>query len=214
MKLFRKKEVWCPTLGGCFVLFLLIAALGCGLLSGLYSFLAEHKPVPRPELLILEGWLEDDLLARVCAEAPTGTLFVTTGGPIMLGGDLFGERNYAELAATRLMKLGIPEGAIIVAPAPESRRNRTYAAALGARDELKKRGLLTKPANLFSLGAHSRRSYLLFRLAFDSKASLGIVSLESSQYDLKNWWKSSLAFKHQVNELISWIYIQLMRWRY
>ncbi len=146
--------------------------------------------------------------------APTGTLFVTTGGPITLGGNLFKEKNYAELAATRLMKLGVPEKSIIVAPAPHSSRNRTYAAALAARDVLKERGLLDRPANLLSLGAHSRRSFLLFRLAFDSEESLGVVSLDSTEYDLTRWWKSSLAFKHIMNEFISWLYIQMTRWRY
>lgn len=214
MKLFRKKEVWCPTCCGCFLLACLLVVLGCGFLSALYPFLAENKPVSNPQLLIVEGWLEDELLVQAYTDAPTGTLFVTTGGPITLGGDLFKEKNYAELAASRLKKLGVPPDSIIVAPAPASKRNRTYAAAMGARAALEQRGLLNKPANLLTLGAHSRRSYLLYRLALDSGSTLGVVSLESPSMDLRWWWKSSMAFKHSMNEFISWFYIQMTRWRY
>ncbi len=214
MKLFRKKEVWRPTVLGHVLLAVLVLLIALGLVSGLYPFLAQHKPVAQPELIIIEGWLDDTELVQVLAAAGPGVRFVTTGGPVTLGGDLLREKSYAQIATARLIQLGIPAPSIITAPAPGSAANRTYTAARAARDVLARQGLLDRPANLYSLGAHSRRSFLLYRMAFGPDAPLGVVALKSSQYDLDHWWKSSLAFKHVLVEFVSWIYVQVTRWFY
>ena len=82
------------------------------------------------------------------------------------------------------------------------------------RRALEERGLFGRPANLYSLGAHGRRSCLLYRFAFGPEAPLGVISLESEEYDLRHWWKSSEAFKHVMTELMSWFYVQCTRWKY
>ena len=214
MHLFQKKEVWRLTLLGWLAVFLVVGTLMAGLVSGLYPFLAQNRPVENPELLLIEGWLEDSELERVHAAAAPDVLFVATGGPITLGACLFKEKDYAEITANRLMALGVPAESIITASAPYVAKDRTYASACAAREVLAARGLANRPINLYSLGAHSRRSFLLYRRAFGSDATLGVVSLESETFDLRSWWKSSQAFKHQVNELISWLYVQCTRWRY
>jgi len=214
MKLFHKKEVWRPTVCGSFVLLILTSLIGLGLISRLYPFLAQQQPVSKPDLIIIEGWLEDSELVHVLAAAEPGALFVTTGGPVDLGADLFEEKDYAELTTVRLLTMGVPAGSIITASAPKAVKDRTYTSALAVRDTLKQRGLLSRPANLYSLGAHSRRSFLLYRLAFGPDAPLGVVALNSVQFDLEHWWQSSLAFKHVVVELISYVYVQFTRWQY
>ena len=59
MKLFRKREVTCPTVTGWLILlgtaagFLFLAA------AGLYPFLSTNKPVAA-DVLVVEGWLQDN----------------------------------------------------------------------------------------------------------------------------------------------------------
>jgi len=214
VKLVRKTEVQRPTAWGYLLIILLLAAIGTGLIFGLYPFLAQNRPLPQAELIIIEGWLEDAELVRVVAETEPGTLWVTTGGPIKFGGSLFDEKTYAEVTTVRLQKLGVSSEAIITASAPDVAADRTYAFALAARRALEERGLFGRPANLYTMGAHSRRSFLLYRLAFDSEGSLGVVSLENEELDLRHWCNSSLAFRQVVGELISWFYVQCTRWKY
>ena len=214
MKLIRKTEVWRPTRWGFLLIFLLIGVLGLGLSQGLYPFLAQNCPLSQAELIIIEGWLPDAELVQLVAETEPGTLWVTTGGPIKFGGSLFDEKTYAEVTTERLQKLGVSSEAILTASAPDVAADRTYASALAVRDKLEEQGLFGRPANLYTLGAHSRRSFLLYRLAFDSEGSLGVVALENEELDLRHWCRSSLAFRQVADEAIAWLYVQCTRWKY
>jgi len=214
MKLVRKTEVRRPTRWGFLLIFILLAMLLVGVTSTLYPFLAQNVPIPQAELIIVEGWLEDAELIAVLAGVESNALWVTTGGPIKFGGSLFDEKTYAEVTAMRLQKLGIPSDAILTASAPDTATDRTYTAALAARRALEENDLLGRPANLYTLGAHSRRSFLLYRLAFDSEGSLGVVLLENEELDQRHWCRSSLAFRQVVGEAIAWLYVQCTRWKY
>ncbi len=211
MKLIRKTEVYRPTRWGFLLIFLLFSMVLVGGISMVYPFLAQNAPVSQPELFIIEGWLEDAELTALFTNARTGVLWVATGGPIKFGGSLFDEKTYAEVTAMRLKKLGIPSETILVASAPDTSKNRTYVSALAVRDKLEEEGLLGRPANLYTLGAHSRRSFLLYRRALGLDAPLGVVSLENKALDLRHWCRSSLAFRHVVGEGIAWFYVQCTR---
>jgi hypothetical protein len=110
--------------------------------------------------------------------------------------------------------MGIKPENILCASAPEVSCDRTWASALAVRRLLDKKGLHGTPCNLYALGGHTRRSLYLYRRAFGENWPVGAVSLESSEYDLERWWSSSLAFKHIINEWISWIYTRCTFWKY
>jgi len=195
-----------PTRQGSVLLLLLFGGLFYGAISHLYPFLAQHHPVPNAEIIIIEGWLPDAELKEAVKGIQPGQLIVTTGGPVIFGGILFKGKTYAEVTAERLCLLGLDPEKIICTPAPDVRSDRTYASALAARDALKQRGLLGKSCNVYSMGAHSRRSFYLYKLAFGADYPIGIISIESQEADLRHWWRSSLAFKQVLGELTSWIY--------
>ena len=195
-----------PTWKGSVLLFLLVAGLLYSTTSRLYPFLAQHHPVVDAEIIIIEGWLEDKELQNAANAIRPEQILVTTGGPIKFGGVFFEEKTYAEVTAARLRLMGLSDEKILCAPAPDVRSDRTYASALAARDALKQHGLFGKSCNIYSLGAHSRRSLYLYQLAFGADYPIGIVSLDSQEADLRHWWRSSLAFKQILGELTSWIY--------
>ena len=213
MKLARKTEVWRPTRWGVLLIFLLLAIAGMGLSLSLYPFLAQNHPLPQAELIIVEGWLPDTELVQMVATDP-GALWITTGGPIKFGGSLFDEKTYAEVTTARLKKMGVSSEAILTASAPEVDSDRTYASARAVRRVLEERGLFGRPANLYTLGAHSRRSFFLYKKAFGPSAPLGVVALESEEFDLRRWYRSSLAFRGVMGETIAWFYVQCTRWKY
>ncbi|NOU35646.1 MAG: DUF218 domain-containing protein [Kiritimatiellaceae bacterium] len=209
MKLFRKKEVWIPTWQGLTVLLLLVGGLLYGAVRHLYPFLAQNHPVPNAEMIIIEGWLADAELKEAAKAIRPGQIVVTTGGPVTFGQKILNYENYAEMAAARLIALGIPAETIITIPAPETLRDRTYVSAQATRRTLEDLGLFGKSANLYTIGAHARRSYLMFRCVFGQNYPLGVIAVEPPYYDLKHWYRHSAGFKHVVTEFISWFYAKL-----
>ncbi len=214
MKLFRIRQKRTLTVFGRFLCALLLIVLAAALAAALYPFLAQNAPRAGAALAIIEGWLPDAELIDTVVALPSGTLLVTTGGPIQFAADFFDQKTYAELTAARLRRFGIDSRRILAAPAPETAADRTYTAALAVRRVLEQHELLGRPANLYSLGPHSRRSFLLYRFALGPDAPLGVVSVESQTFDLRRWWRSSHAFKAMLTELTAWFYTQCTRWKY
>ena len=60
--------------------------------------------------------------------------------------------------------------------------------------------------NLMTLGAHARRSRLLFEEAFDGKASVGIISITNREYDPRHWWKYSEGVREVIGESVAYVY--------
>lgn len=208
MKFVRKKEVWIPTCPGFILLVLFTGALFYGAIIHLYPFLAQNDPQPSAEILIIEGWMADAELKEAAKAVQPGQLVVTTGGPVTFGQNILNYDNYAEMATARLIVMGIPAETIITIPAPDTRRDRTYVSAQAARRKLEELGLFGKSANLYTIGAHARRSCLLFRHVFGKDYPLGVIAVEPPCYNLKHWYRHSAGFKHVTLELISWLYAQ------
>lgn len=208
MKLVRKKEVWLPTWQCLILSFLPILALIFFTVLQLYPFLAQNNPHPNAEIVIIEGWLADAELKEAAKSVQPGQIVVTTGGPVAFGRNILNYDNYAEMATARLIAMGVPAETIITVPAPDTLRDRTYVSAQAARRKLEELGLFGKSANLYTIGAHARRSYLLFRNVFGREYPLGVIAVEPPCYNLKRWYRHSAGFKHVTMELISWIYAQ------
>ena len=209
MKFVRKKEVWIPTWNGLILIFLLIGAVSYGLFTKLYPFLAQNHPQQSAEMIIIEGWMADAELKEAAKAVRPGQIVVTTGGPLLFGQKILNYENYAEMATARLIAMGIPAETIVTIPAPDTQRDRTYVSAQATRRKLEELGLFGKSANLFTIGAHARRSHLLFHNVFGEDYPLGIIAVEPPGYNLKHWYRHSAGVKHVLTELISWLYTQV-----
>lgn len=193
---------------GFFLLFMLFGGLFYSVTRQLYPFLFQQHPVQDAEMVIIEGWLADAELKEAAKFIRPRQIVITTGGPVVFGQKILQYDNYAELATARLIALGIPSETIITIPAPDTQRDRTYVSAQVARRKLEELGLFGKSANLYTVGAHARRSYLLFRRVFGEDYPLGVVAVAPQGYHLEQWYRYSAGVKHVVTELIAWIYAQ------
>ena len=174
----------------------------------LYPFLARQAPVPA-EVLVVEGWMSDDLLLQAAgwAESNGVAVLVATGGPVELGSYLTQWKTYAEMTKARLEKLGYAEKFELAAvPAEKVRRGRTResARALGA-------ALGAHPAafNLASEGPHARRSWRAFRDEFAGRAEVGSVALTPTAYGREDWWTCSEGVRAMIGEAIAYGYDML-----
>ena len=115
-------------------------------------------------------------------------------------------KNYAELAATILEQLGLDKNMMVVIPAPPVIKDRTYASAVAMKNWLTASPRPIKAVNLVTLGAHARRSRLLFEQALGPGITVGIIALEDPRYDHRHWWRSSLGVRTTLGEIIAYGY--------
>jgi len=171
--------------------------------KGLYPFLARQAPVSS-EVLVLEGWLVDDLLVQATGWARSNGVkrIYTTGGPLPLGSYLSEWKTYAEMTKARLKAMGMQEHfEIIAVPAKKVRRGRTRESARALQAAM---GLKRGAFNLASAGPHMRRSGRAFQGAFGDGVEVGCVALTPMGYDGGDWWSCSEGVRGVVGETIAY----------
>ena len=209
--LIRKKESWALTRRGRFsALLILTTVLSISVIS-ISPFLAVNHRV-NSEILVVEGWLSDYLLEGSINEfkAHNYQLLVTTGGPLPAGCHLSEYKSYAELGAATLKQLGFDQHLVVAVPTPFKRKDRTYESALALKKWLSNSDLSPKSINVISLGAHARRTWLLFEKALGNTINVGVIAVTDLDYDSANWWKSSEGVRTVIDEMIAYLYARFL----
>lgn len=186
------------------------AVVGFALVSGvpkIHGFLAIENPL-RGQILVVEGWIPDYAITGAISEFEDNgyELIVAVGGPITLGSHLSEFRSYAELAHVRLKALGVDEGRIVVLETTENTKDRTYQSARVVQQWILLNRPELKELDVYTLGAHARRSRLLFKKAFGDGVAVGVIAARDQSYDGANWWRSSNGARTVISELIAYMY--------
>jgi len=169
-------------------------------------FLARTQRVPA-EALVVEGWIGIEGVEAAAAEFTQGgyQYLITTGGPTK--SRWTSERwDYAIEARKLLLYLKVPSENVIVASAPDADNQRTFQSALAVRQALEQRGLHLNGINVLTLGAHARRSRLIFAKVLGPGTTLGAISWRPSDYKAEPWWKSSERAQDLLKETVGWLF--------
>lgn len=204
MKLFRRREVICPTVAGWLLLLGAVAGFLFLAIAGLYPFLSPNKPVAA-KVLVVEGWLADDALPRVRQIFEEGDYrrMVVTGGDITFARELSPYSSYAELTYHRVLSAGFPSNQVQWVSSGPVLRDRTFCSAVALRHFLKREA---GAVNLVTTGPHARRSRHLFRQALGDAYEVGIIPVEPDSFNQSNWWKCSDGFRTVIGEAVAWFY--------
>jgi hypothetical protein len=196
VRLVKEKECLVPTFFGWLVMLAALALCVTFYLRNIHSFLSISKPV-KAQVLIVEDWLRPESLESAASE------FNDHGYVLLL---LLGEEK--RWVVSILEKAGVDKKKIVTVPIQPVRKDRTFSSAIAAKNWLLSSGMSGEAVNVFVLGAHSRRSLMLFEKAFGSDFEIGVISCENVEYDPQRWWESSAGFKTVVDETIAYIYTQ------
>lgn len=209
--LFRPRKIWLPTIWGWFLLLAAGFILCVLAVRNIYTFLAPYDPVGA-HVLVVEGWLAPKELDQAVQAFKMGsyTRVVTTGGPTDWPETKYG--NYAKMAADYLAQHGVPRELILDVPAPPSAQERTFLSAVILRESARRLGINLDAIDLFSSGAHARRSRLLFRVALGPKVRVGVLAARPGEYDPEAWWRTSTGVESIVFQLIGLIWVKLFFW--
>lgn len=175
-------------------------------MTRVHAFLALTHVV-NGDALVIEGWISDDELVQALDLAKRGyyRVIVTTGGPLAQGVFLSEHKTYAQLSLASLQKIGTDLPVIAVA-SPEVRKDRTYASALAVKSWLSEQYTDVHSFDVVTAGPYARRTLLLYRKAFGSDYTVGIIALPVADYDASSWWTSSAGVRTVIGEAIAWVY--------
>ncbi len=206
----HREKVWITAVWGW--IFLLVAGAGALVLASrhAYFFLAPSEP-SGARLLIVEGWMTHRELDQAVDEFRIrGYGYVlTTGGPVQARAGRTDPISYAESARDYLVRRGLPADSVIAVPAPDASHNRTFLSAVKVREWLQHSGLAVDAIDVISSGAHSRRSWALYQMAFGSRVRVGILSTRPTAYDGEAWWRTSIGAKTVIYEALALMWTEL-----
>jgi hypothetical protein len=210
LALLQRKQILVPTWRGWLLLLAGTGLLLAGFLCETVPFLAVTRAGHR-DVLVVEGWLPDYALeqAKQTFESNGYRTLAVTGVPIEIGFHISREKNYAQLAADTLQHLGVDPKAIVTLPCPEVPRDRTYATARQVRAWLDGQPAGTQ-VDVFTLGVHARRTWLLYCLALGKGRQVGIIAGKDQRYDQDRWWTSSSGFRTVTSEAIAYLYARIV----
>jgi hypothetical protein len=94
-------------------------------------------------------------------------------------------------------------------PCANVARDRTYATAFQVRAWLDSKAV-TDSVDIFTLGVHARRTWLLYRMALGNHYRTGVIAGVDERFDRRRWWKTSSGFRVVTSELIAYVYAKLV----
>ena len=213
MKLFRRAEVWIPTWQG-WIAILCVPTVGMLIiLTFAHPFLSKNQPIGG-EYLVVEGWMNRRQIAKTADIFRSGSYreVIVTGGAISDG--TYMRLHYpdfesvAEVGASQLRLFGIAE--VHSVPRPAVHKDRTYSSALGLRKWLEDAGKKHVRLDIVASGAHSRRTLLLFKIALEGVADVGVIAFKPNGYDPDTWWSTSAGVRTMIGELIAYGYAKFL----
>jgi hypothetical protein len=210
LKLLTRRQCWVPSVRGWTVLAALLLGSVVVVIRSVNPFLSPNSPVSA-DVLIVESWLPDYALLRAVDEFKRSAYkyVLTTGGRLPEAGNLSRYRTGAEFAAAKLEELGLQSSYVVSVPSPYAARDRTYSSALALKRWLENANVSVRSVNVYSLGAHARRSRLLFRRALGAKVNVGVIACEDIYYDPNRWWGSSEGMRTVFCETLAYLYCLL-----
>ena len=210
LRLWRRREVWLPTIWGWLVLLVVAGAVVFVIGRNLHGFLAPTAPVGA-RTLVVEGWMgrEQHHEAAAVFRSRGYQRLITTGGRIDRWPPGTGvAKTFAEQSANYLRSLGIEREAIVAVPSPEAQHDRTYLSALSVRDWARSAGVALEAIDVISDATHARRSRDLYRLAFGPDVQVGVLATRAYDYDASAWWRSSAGIKHVIEDTVGLVWIK------
>jgi hypothetical protein len=116
--------------------------------------------------------------------------------------------NLAQKAAYFLQREGIEAEKIVAAPSPFVEIDRTYESALSIKKVLNKRFPTVRSLNIISEGAHSRRSWMMYKKALDDNFKIGVMAVEVDHIGAWNWWTTKKGIKFVSIQFAKYLYAQ------
>jgi uncharacterized SAM-binding protein YcdF (DUF218 family) len=210
MRLFRRCTIWCPTWIGSLLIAAVLLSLAAWWFTYGESFLALTRRLPA-DVLVVEGWIgREGIRAAVAEFEHHGYHYIVATGGLTSGRWEDKPESYAKMAAAEMIRLGVPNERIIVATPEYTERRRTFESAVAVWWALRDAGIQSKTVNVFTSGAHARRSGLVFAKVDSPSTAVGVIAWIPPEYKAEPWWRSSDRSRELLGETAGYLYELLL----
>lgn len=188
---------------------LVLIAAAVVTIRNLHEFLAVTSPVGS-SYLVVEGWMP------VSAYREAADVFRAGGYSRVIAASVVQEEPDTDgilrphSGAEKLVNFGIPEDAIVVVSHVGTQRDRTFHGALAVNDWFSRQNISTASVDVVTVGAHARRSRLLYEKALGSGFNVGVISVRDQKYDADHWWRTSAGARMVIAETIAYVYARVL----
>ncbi len=207
---FKRKMVYRPTVWGwSVIIFVLFIALWF-LFNHTYSFLAKNEK-GNARILVVEGWIPEHALRNAIEYYYDNhyEYMIVTGVPITQWTFSSPFSNMAEASVESMKRLFFKD-TIYTATIPNTvLRDRTYSTAVSLKMEMEKWQLPYDEFDIYTMGAHARRTHLMYKKVFGRRMPIGLVADTDPSFEPQNWYRTSRGFRIVFSELISYFYSAL-----
>lgn len=176
----------------------------------IHDFLAINHPV-HANVLVVEGWIwESSAMKDAAEEFKRGryAIVVTVGTLPSWHESGQSDENAASRAAEQLKYLGVSEHTIHILTVRNIDKHRTYTSALSVRQWLLNSHIPVTGINVFTIGAHARKSLVLFKRAFGDNTPIGVIAGIENGYDPEHWWLSVNGIYTVLRKTIGYLYAE------
>jgi hypothetical protein len=210
LRLWQRCTIFFPTWMGSLCLAAILFILVAIWVNYGESYLSLTHKVPT-DILVVEGWIGRKALRAAVDEFDRGGYrYVVASGGLTSGRWEDQPTSYAEMAASEMIRLGVPKERIFVATAESNENHRTFESAVAVRRVLQAAGIHPQGVNVFTLGAHGRRSHLVFAKVDGPGTEVGVISWTPPDYLASPWWRSSERAREMLEETIGYLYEALL----
>ena len=205
--LFVRRERWSLSRRGKLIALVVVICTFAVVQRAIHPFLAVTKPM-HAAILVVDGSALPYSFRQTAQEyRRRGYQRVLVVKGVYEKEDL-AESNWSSVdyAAGLLLKEGMPKDRVDKMSFLITRKDRTYHSALAVKKWFAEQGNAVKSIDVATLGAHARRSRLLYQKAFGDDAKVGIIAMTSQTYDPDHWWRSSEGVREVLGESIAYLY--------
>ena len=205
-----RKERWTLSLSAKLIILVIIIGATWGGVRFIYRFLAVTSRA-NSQLLVVEAWIPRYGLEQSVELYKSGGYrkMIASGCPRLDDLDGRSTLNPSEAAAIQMERYGMRPGSVTAVPCQAEQKDRTYNTALAVKAWLEQSGISVTSIDVVTVGAHARRSRLLFQKAFGDKVKIGVIAIEGRGYDPAHWWRSSEGVREVIGEGIAYIYARV-----
>lgn len=177
----------------------------------IYNFLAVTRPLGEG-VLVVDAWIPGQTLAESISIFNSGRYryLVVLGGPTQ--GTINASHSPAadtDLASSTLEKLGLDANKLVKLSVPDNSSGRTLGRATAVRKWLDSSGASTCCVDVFTVGVHARKSWILFRHALGSSYRVGIIAGHEFRYPPRFWFISRTGIWIVSRNLAGYLYSKL-----
>lgn len=177
----------------------------------IYKFLAVTRPLGEG-VLVVDAWIPRPTLSEsinvfnsgryhylVVLGGPTEETAIRSRGPVA----------DADLAASTLENLGLDSRKLVKISVADNSSGRTLRRATAVRKWLESSRASACCVDVFTVGVHARKSWILFRHALGSKYRVGIVAGHEFRYLPRLWFISRTGIWIVSRNLAGYLYSKL-----